>query len=174
MLRTQLYADPHGRFVPDLILESCRRFAAKTAIVDSCCNRRFTYAEYGEIVETLARGLVAAGLKPGEILAIYLANSWEFCAAFHAAQMAGAIPTLLNPTYREREVRFQLENSGAAFLISDGPCISGINFAGLPNLRRVFTTRTGGVGADDFSSLLQPVSAPLPTPTGPSDKTLAA
>src|SRR5258707_11841189 len=111
MLRTELYADPSGCFVHDVILDACRRNPQKTAIVDVLCGRRISYAEYGELVESLAHGFVAAGLRPGEIIAIYLANSWEFCAAYHAATLAGGIPTLLNPTYREREVRYQLENS---------------------------------------------------------------
>src|SRR5215813_3242 len=140
MLRTRLYADPANVFVHDRILQSCRQFPNKTAIVDSSCNRRFTYAEYGELIESLARGFISAGLKPGEVIAIYLANSWEFAAAYHAATLAGGIPTLLNPSYREREVRYQLENSGATFLISDGPSLEGINLGNLPNLRRIYTT----------------------------------
>jgi long-chain acyl-CoA synthetase len=174
MLRTQLYADPQGRFVHDLVLESCRHFPDKTAILDASCNRRLTYAEYGELVETLARGLVAAGLKPGEVLAIYLSNSWEFCAAYHAATLAGAIPTLLNPTYREREVRYQLENSCAALLVSDGPNLDGINLSGLPNLRRVYTTRQAAAGSEPFTNLLKPTNAALPGMDQPSDQTLAA
>ena len=118
MLRTQLYADPHNVFVHDAVLASCRTHPEKTALVDTSCGRRLSYAEYGETVEALARGLVAAGLKPGEVVAIFLCNSWEFCAAYHAATLAGGIPTLLNPTYREREVRHQLGNSGAALLIT--------------------------------------------------------
>ena len=35
MLRTRFYADPQGRFVHDVILESCTRFPHKTAIIDS-------------------------------------------------------------------------------------------------------------------------------------------
>ena len=50
MLRTSLYADPKGRFVHDLIFESCRRAPQKTALVDTSCSRRISYAEYGEIV----------------------------------------------------------------------------------------------------------------------------
>jgi len=174
MLRTQLYADPHGRFVHDIVLESCRRFPQKTAIVDSSCNRRLTYAEYGELVETIARGFVAAGIKPGEVIAIFLPNCWEFCAAFHAATLAGAIPTLLNPSYRERELRYQLENSGAAMLISDGSVLEGINLSGLPNLRRVYTTRNPFSGAESFRQLLQAVSASLVKGDKPSNETLAA
>jgi len=88
--------------------------------------------------------------------------------------LAGGIPTLLNPTYREREVRYQLGNSGAAILITDGSNIDGINLAGLPNLRRVYTTRQQGSGAEPFSDLLKPVSATLPDLEQSSEKTLAA
>jgi len=174
MLRTRLYADPQNLFVHDVILASCRRHPGKTAIVDSGCNRRISYAEYGSMVESLARRFVAAGLRPGEVLAIYLANCWEFCAAYHAATLAGAVPTLLNPTYREREARYQLENSGAAMLITDGPNIEGISFAGLPNLRRVYAIRQSANGTEPFSDLMRPVTASLPAPLQSSRETLAA
>src|SRR5205823_11875512 len=149
--------------------DSCRRFGSKTAIVDTSCNRRFSYAEYGELVETLARGLVASSLRPGEIIAICLPNSWEFCAAYHATTMAGGIPTLLNPSYREREVRYQLENSGAAVLITDGALMRDINLAGLAALRRAYTTRTPAAGAADFNDLFAPTTATLPHPTASPD-----
>jgi len=174
MLRTRLYADPQGRFIHNIILESCSRFPHKTAIIDSSCNRRITYSEYAEVIEKLARGLVAAGLRPGEVIAIYLPNSWEFCAVYHAATLAGAAPTLLNPSYREREVRYQLENSGAALLITDAPLLEGINLAGLPNLRRVYTTRQAAAGAEPFANLLHTVMAGWPTPDKPSNQILAA
>jgi acyl-CoA synthetase (AMP-forming)/AMP-acid ligase II len=174
MSRTQLYADPANRFVHDLILESCRRFANRMAIVDSSNGRRITHAEYGQIVETLARGLVGAGVQPGEIVAIFLQNSWEFCAAYHAATLAGAVPTLLNPTYRDREVHYQLEDSGAVMLISDGPQLEGINFTTIPMLRGIYTIRQHLAGTSPFSDLFRPSSAPLPKPAGPSNEILAA
>ena len=174
MLRTRLYADPANVFVHDLILQSCHRFPNKTAIIDSSSNRRISYAEYGELIESLARGFVSAGLNPGEVIAIYLANSWEFAASYHAATLAGGIPTLLNPSYREREVRYQLDNSGAAFLISDGPNLEGINLGGLSNLRRVYTTRHSIAGSEDFSMLLKSRPTRFPEPNQPSNQTLAA
>ncbi len=174
MLRTELYADPENVFLHDAVLASCRRYAQKTAIVDTSCGRRLTYSQYGETVETLARGIVAAGVNPGDVVAIFLANSWEFCAALHATALAGAIPTPLNPTYREREVRHQLGNSGASILITDGANIDGVNLSGLPNLRRVFCTRKLASGTESFSDLLKPVSATLPQPERDSRATLAA
>jgi acyl-CoA synthetase (AMP-forming)/AMP-acid ligase II len=174
MLRTQLYADPTNLYLHNVILDSCRKFPQKLALIDASSNRRFTYAEYGETIEQLARGLVAAGLKPGEIVAIFLPNSWEFAAAYHAATLAGCIPTLLNPSYREREVRYQLENSGASFLITDGAIIGEISLAGLPALRRVYTTRQAAAGTESFSDLLRRTTATLPTPDQSSNETLAA
>jgi long-chain acyl-CoA synthetase len=174
MLRTQLFADPSNRFLHDVILDSCHRYREKTALIDASSGRRFTYAEYGESVERLARGFVAAGLCPGDVIAIFLPNSWEFAAAYHAATLAGGIPTLLNPTYREREVRYQLETSGATFLITDGPLLNDINLAGLPDLRRIFAIRQPASQTQDFSTLLQPSTASLPHPGQTSHETVAA
>ena len=174
MLRTQLYADPSGLFLHDIILDSCRKFTGKTALIDASLDRRFTYAEYGEIVEGLARGLVAAGLRPGEVVAIFLPNSWEFAATYHATTLAGGIPTLLNPTYREREVGYQLENSGAALLITDGAILGEINLAGLTTLRGVYSTRQHAVGTEPFADLLHSTTAILPRPEKASNETLAA
>jgi acyl-CoA synthetase (AMP-forming)/AMP-acid ligase II len=174
MLRTELYANPHNRFLHQVVLDSCRRHGEKTALVDSSCGRRMTYAEYGDAVESVAHGLIAAGVEPGEIIAIFLPNSWEFCITFHAAELAGAIPTLLNPTYREREVRYQLENSGASILITDGCNLEGINLSGLPALRRVYTTRTPAPGAEPFANLMASTTSAFPEPSESSAEVLAA
>jgi acyl-CoA synthetase (AMP-forming)/AMP-acid ligase II len=175
--RTQLYAGSSGIFLHNLILGACRRNGAKTAIIDTSeVGRagfvRITYAEYGEILERLARGLVGVGVRPGDVIAIYLPNSWEFCAIYHAATMAGAIPTPLNPSYREREVRYQLENSGASLLISDGPLIENLDLSGLPELRRVYLTREPLAAALDsrpFRDLLRVIHSPLPEPEPPEE-----
>ncbi len=176
-LRTQLYGDPEGKFVHDAVLDSCRRHAAKIAIIDTSCvpERRITYAAYGELVECTARGLVAAGIRPGEMVGIFLPNCWEFGIAYHALTLAGAIPTTLNPTYRDREVHHQLENSDAVALISDGALLKGIDLSGLPALRLVYTVRAPGpAGSLPFESLFQLESTVhLPEPARDSRLTLA-
>ena len=101
-------------------------------------------------------------------------NSWEFCAAYHAITLAGAVPTLLNPTYRDREVSYQLEDSGAVLLISDGPQLEGINFAALPKLRGIYTTRQHSAGNLAVSRFAAPKQRTLPNPAGPSNEILAA
>src|SRR5437868_6211313 len=140
-MRDQLYADPAGKFLHDAILDSCNKFGNKTALVDvsvrdaTDASKRISYAELGEAIVSTARGLTAAGLQPNERIGIFLPNSWEFCVACHAVTLAGGIPTPLNPSYREREVTYQLENSGASLLITNGPLISRMDFKTLPELR---------------------------------------
>ena len=176
-LRTTLFADPAGKFLHEVVLDSCRRHHAKVAIVDSSCSPhcRFTYAAYGEMVEMAAVGLIAADVMPGERVAIFLPNCWEFGVAFHAALLAGAVPTTLNPTYREREVRYQLETSGAVVLITDGSLLTGINLGGLPALRRVYTVRTRGpAGSESFDTLFEATNGiALPSPQRDPRETLA-
>lgn len=174
MLRTRLFADPQNVFVHDAILSACRQYGTRAALVDTSCDRRISFAEYGELIEGAARGLVGAGLQPGDVVAIYLPNSWEFCVAYHAATLAGGIPTPLNPSYREREVRYQLDVSEAAFLVSDGTQLKDINLSGLPKLRRLYVTRHPAAGAEKFSTLLQATTATLPNPDRGSQYALAA
>ncbi len=176
-LRTQLFGDPAGKFVHDVILEACREHASKIAIIDTSCNpaRRLTYGAYAELVERVARNLVANGVRPGEVIGIYLPNCWEFGVTFHAATLAGAVPTTLNPTYRNREVRYQLENSDAVAVVTDGSLLPGIRFDGLPALRHVYTIRARGPsGSEPFDLLFKSsVTATLPEPERDSRATLA-
>src|SRR5437868_522814 len=155
--RTELYRDPQNLFVHDLIVEACERFAERIAIVDYSCDPplRISFSEYGDLVMRLATAL-RARFQPGDVIAIFLHNSWEFCVAYHAATLAGCVPTLLNPSYREREVRYQLEDSGATALITDGAQLKDINLSGLSTLRQVFAVRNLATGAEDFGGLLRP------------------
>ena len=176
-LRTSMFADPTDQFLHNVILDCCKKFGNKTAIVDTSCKpfRRITFAEYGDLVERTARGLVAAGVRPGDMIGIFLPNCWEFGVAFHAATMAGAIPTTMNPTYRDREVHHQMETSGAVALISDGSLLEGINLSGLPALRKVFTVRTAASGGPEEFRVLYTHTGrePLPEPEHDSRLTLA-
>jgi acyl-CoA synthetase (AMP-forming)/AMP-acid ligase II len=170
-----MYADPTDLFLHDVILRSARQFSERAALIDVSADRHLTYAQYGERVEQVAKGFVGAGLKPNDRVGIFLPNSWEFAVAFHAAMLAGAIPAPLNPSYREREVRYQLENSGAAMLVSDGTLIANMNLGGLPELRRVYTTRTPASGADAFGELMRRgKSARLPESSTSPQETVAA
>jgi acyl-CoA synthetase (AMP-forming)/AMP-acid ligase II len=175
--RDRFLRSPEGVFLHQAVLAACERFPTHTAIVDSSTSpaTRISYAQYAEMVTLAARGLIGAGIRPGDRVAIFLPNSWEFAVTLHAANLAGAAATMLNPSYREREVRYQLENSGAQVLVTDALQIAGMDLGGLPDLNHVYCTRTAGtIGDKPFSELLRGTSATLPEPTADSRDTLAA
>jgi long-chain acyl-CoA synthetase len=177
MLRTRLFADPEGAFVHDAILASCSKQGERIAIVDTSvpgAPLRLSYARYGELVQTVARNLIGRGVRPGDRIALFLSNSWEFCVAYHAATLAGAVPTPMNPNYRDREAHFQIEDSGASVLITNGPAIAGVDLARLPALRHVFTIRDHVASTTPFADLLKPSATPLAASLGDSRQILAA
>lgn len=180
LARTELAPEFDEPFVHGAVLAACSRHVEKTALIDTSLatndlHHRITYGEYAALLGDLACGFVAAGLQLGEVVAIFLPNSWEFAAAYHAATLAQLIPTPLNPHYREREVRYQLECSEAVCLITDAPTITGMDLSGMPALRRAYVTRGNAPGFERFATLLRKGSnARLPAPIAPSSETLAA
>jgi len=174
--RTRLYDDPEGKFLHEVVIASCEMRGEQIALIDTSCSPaiQISYAGYAERVESAARGLIANGIRPGDRIGIFLPNCWEFGVAFHAALLAGAVPTTLNPTYREREVRYQLETCDAVALVTDGPLVGEISLSGLHELRNVFTTREHCAGSQPFESLLKPrPGTSLPGPERDSRLALA-
>lgn len=76
-----------------------------------------TYQELNETVDHFAAALAKLGVKQGDRVAIYLPNMPEFIISFYAASKIGAINTALSPLYRERELEYQMNDSGAETLI---------------------------------------------------------
>lgn len=76
-----------------------------------------TWAELDEQSTALAAGLLANGFTRGDRLAVYLQNVPQFVVAMLATWKAGGIMVSVNPMSRERELRYQLTDSGATVLV---------------------------------------------------------
>jgi fatty-acyl-CoA synthase len=88
------------------------------AVVDVPSGRRWTYAEFDADTDTLARGLIAAGLVAGDRLGIWAPNCAEWVQLQYATAKAGIILVNINPAYRSHELGFVLRQSGVRFLVS--------------------------------------------------------
>src|SRR5690242_8270686 len=77
---------------------------------------RVTYARLREQVEACADALAAAGVRRQDRVALVLPNGLESIVLFLAAASAGSAAPL-NPTYKESEFRFYLEDTGARALV---------------------------------------------------------
>lgn len=81
-------------------------------------NYNLTHHTYREWSKRLATGLRLAGFQPGDRLLLYSGNTIFFPVVLMGTIMAGGIFTGANPTYVARELAYQLQDSGARFLIT--------------------------------------------------------
>ena len=108
---------PHSDLT-DFVLARAATDPLRVAFIDGTTGASMTYGELDFAVRRLAGGLVAAGLVPGEVLAIMAPNCPEYGVVFHGVAMAGGIVTTVNPTYTADEVRHQLTDAGATRLVT--------------------------------------------------------
>lgn len=79
---------------------------------------RLTWAALDHEVDRLARGLLAAGLRPGERLGIWAPNRVEWTLVQYATARIGVVLVTVNPAYRTDELRHALHQSGCAMLVA--------------------------------------------------------
>ena len=63
--------------------------------------RRLNYRDFWDLSARAAGGLRAQGIQPGDRVAIRLGNGADWCIAFFAIQMAGAIAVPVNTRFTE-------------------------------------------------------------------------
>jgi fatty-acyl-CoA synthase len=98
--------------------ETIRRFPDRDALIVPFQDVRLTYREFGEQVDRLARGLIAAGLARGDRAGIWSPNNAEWVIVQYATAKAGVILVNINPAYRTHELEYALSKSGCRMLIS--------------------------------------------------------
>jgi acyl-CoA synthetase (AMP-forming)/AMP-acid ligase II len=95
--------------VADLLLRSAERFPNKEIVCDR--GRRWSYREFDQWVNRVARMLSALGLKGGDAFALMAGNSAEFLAVYFAAARLGLVVVPVNLLWRKGELSHVLENA---------------------------------------------------------------
>ncbi len=150
-----------------------RRMAAAypgaEALVDAPAGRRWTYAAFDADTDTLARGLIAAGLQAGDRVGIWAPNCAEWVLLQYATAKAGVILVNINPAYRGHELEYALRQSGVRVLVSaesfktsDYRAMIGEVRAGLPDLEDVIF-----LGSQPWDGLFASGRAESPDGTDP-------
>ncbi|HEX3826952.1 MAG TPA: AMP-binding protein [Sporichthyaceae bacterium] len=88
------------------------------AVVDIPSGRRWTYPQLHADVRRLAAGLLAAGIRPGDRVALWAPNCGEWVLVQHATALMGAILVNVNPAYRTHELSYVLRQSGSRMLVT--------------------------------------------------------
>ena len=102
--------------------ENLRQVAAahpdSEAVVEVATGRRWTYAQLDADCDTVALGLLEAGIQTGDRVGIWAPNCAEWVLLQYATARIGAILVNINPAYRSHELGYVLRQSGIRLLIS--------------------------------------------------------
>jgi long-chain acyl-CoA synthetase len=102
-----------------------------------------TWSEFADLATTLAAGLVAAGIAPGDRVALMAGTGVEWVRADYAIWLAGAVSVPIPATAAPAEAEWILRDSGAvAAFTGDDRQYALIAGAGV---RHIWSTAAGGV-----------------------------
>jgi long-chain acyl-CoA synthetase len=99
-----------------LLEDSANKFPDKIAVV--FFGKKLTYRELKDSVDRLAAALHALGVRKGDRVGLFMPNSPQYVIAYFAVPRIGAVIVNMNPMYVEREIEYQLNNSGAETVIA--------------------------------------------------------
>ncbi len=125
--------------IGDLLDERAASYPDQEALVYSAypefgpaLNLRWTYREYCERANAVAKGLLALGLQKGEHIAIWAVNFPEWMLLEMAAAKVGLVLATINPTYRASELEYVLRQGDIAALffqakVRDHDCVATVS-----------------------------------------------
>jgi long-chain acyl-CoA synthetase len=100
----------------ELLRESAENFPEKIAVAHD--GQEITYDQLNALSNQFANSLLEMGVEKGDRVAIYLPNIPQFVIGYFGALKAGAVATAISPLHREREVEYQLKDSGAQTIVT--------------------------------------------------------
>ena len=106
--------------IPELIDDAARHFADNEAMVDTGADGdvRWTFAQFRDQIHRGARALMASGIEPGDRVAVWAPNTWEWAVAALGVHVAGGVVVPINTRFKGREATYVLGNSGARMLFT--------------------------------------------------------
>jgi amino acid adenylation domain-containing protein len=108
---------PRSSLIHELFEQQCSE--GPTAIAIICGENRITYGRANERANQLARYLMDRGVGPESVVGIALERSAEMVVSMIAVLKTGACYLPLDATYPHERLRFMVEDSGTAILITD-------------------------------------------------------
>src|SRR6476659_1551459 len=104
--------------IPTALQDAAERFANHEAVVDG--DTRLTFGQLQAEATVVAQALIAAGIEPGDRVAVGAPNSARWIVASFGVYAAGAVLVPLNTRYRGEEAGHILRTSGARLLLTVG------------------------------------------------------
>ena len=108
---------PDTPLVP-FVFKRAAEFGDKTAIVCAASGRSYSYAALVRAIAQVGAGLVARGVKKGDVVGLVSPNAPDFAVVFYAIVSIGAICSTVNPIATAEEIGAQFADSKAIMLFT--------------------------------------------------------
>ncbi|MEP9378817.1 acyl-CoA synthetase [Aquabacter sp. CN5-332] len=149
--------------------------AGKTALIfveEDGAVTRFSFDDLARLTNRFANVLVAAGLKRGDRVGVFLPQAPETAIAHLGAFKAGMVSVPLFTLFGDEALEYRLAASGAKVLVTDVAGLAKLSRIrhGLPALTHVYVTGPDRVAELSFdAALAQATDRFTPVNTGPDD-----
>ena len=135
------------------LLQSIERSPDRVALVDGAT--RLSYADWATRVGAVQRGLLEAGLQPGDHLLVVLQNRWEMATLHWACQFLGVIITPVNWRAKGSELEYCVADAGARAVVFETVSAEAVRrSAACQKIARIAVGEAVG-GTHGFSQLLK-------------------
>jgi long-chain acyl-CoA synthetase len=104
-----------AKTVPELLQTAANNHPQSIALIYS--DKIFNYQQLDVLSSQFATKLACIGVQKGDRVGVYLPNCPAFVIAYFGILKAGAVLAAVNPVLREREVAYQLADSGAESVV---------------------------------------------------------
>lgn len=103
--------------IGDLLDKQAADYPEQEAVVYPHEGFRYTYAQFRDVCNETARGLLAMGVRKGDHVAIWATNVKEWLIAQFSTAKIGAVLVTVNTNYKQYELEYLLRQSDASTLI---------------------------------------------------------
>ena len=101
--------------IGDLLNQAAERFGPREALMYE--GRRWTFAEFRDEVDRVARALINLGVQPGDKVSLWMPNRAEWLFLFGAIAKIGAVIVPINTRFRTGDMEYLVQHSDSTALI---------------------------------------------------------
>ena len=127
-----------GETIDQNLRKTVEKYPNKEALISVHQNYRVTYTEFYKQVTTVAKGLIALGVKQGDRVGMWSPNCYEWTLLQYATAKIGAIMVNINPAYRTSELIYVINQSGISYIFA-APQFKSSNYKKMIDDAREFT-----------------------------------
>ncbi|KUJ27181.1 AMP-binding protein [Christensenella hongkongensis] len=106
--------------IGDLLEKQAAQYPDHDAVISPYLDVRYTYKEFNELTDRVARGFMGMGIQKGDKVSIWASNYPQWIITQFATAKMGAVMVTVNTNYKQFELEYLLKQSDTTTLIMMG------------------------------------------------------